>query len=257
MSLEVKRVVVTSEDGKDVWVTPNQAEALSSLVEIQGGGCGGLHGYIPSTGYITSPVVDIQMLTNFSYEKLVERKRAALEQISFTDVQDDIANEPKLASLSVEKQNEIFEARKQMLLDSLDTTLSGDRSDAHRQGHDRCYARFSGGIKGHLKTEKGKDGLKHPVLLNGLPVLESIMIQYLELNRKVIKEGVRKTVNSGAPVLMGNAISKQLNSRSTSYKTASLKEGNFDKLVVSKQEYLSEDVSPNVLDLLTAYIYSA
>lgn len=248
--LNVKRVVVESTDGKEVWVTPAQVTALDSLSEMQGGGCAALHGYKPTTGYVDSPVLDIQMLTRFSYTKLIERKRTALEGIAFSDVQDAILRNPKLSALSVTKANEVFETRKQMELDSIERTLSGDRSDAHRQGHDRCYATFAGGIKGHLVTEKDDDGLMQPVTLNGTPILKNIMVSYLELNRKVVTEGVRKTVNSGAAVLMGNAIKSLLNKRSVGYKTASLKDDNFDSLVMSKTEFLPEDVAPNVLDLL-------
>lgn len=248
--LNVKRVLVESLDGKEVWVTPAQATALDSLSEMQGGGCAGLHGYKPTTGYVESPVVDIQMLTRFSYTRLIERKRDVLEGITFADVQPAIAKNDKLSALTVVKANEVFEARKQMELDSIERTLSGDRSDAHRQGHDRCYATFAGGIKGHLVTEK-VDGLMEPVTLNGTPILNNIMINYLELNRKVVKEGVRKPKpNSGAPVLMGNAIKSLLNKRSVGFKSASLKDDNFESLVMSKTEFLPEDVAPNVLELL-------
>lgn len=250
MTLNVKRVLVSGIDGKDVWVTPAQAEALTQLVDAKAGGCAGIHGYIPSTGYSVSPVVDLQVLTKFSYSKLIERKRSALEAIAFSDVQDAINMEPKLAQLAVTEQNSLFEKRKQSLLKSIDTTLDGDRSDAHRQGHDRCYVDFANGIKAHLVTEKGADGLKHPLLLNGFPVVDSVMLGCIELNRKVIKEGVHKVVNSGAPVLMGNAIESLLNKRSVSYKTISLKADNFDKVVISKQEFLPEDVSPSVLEVI-------
>lgn len=248
--VEVKRVVVESVDGREVWVTPAQAEAVISLSQMQAGGCAALHGYRPTTNYIKSPVLDIQMLTRFNYTRLIERKRDALEAITFDDVQDAIAANPKLAALTVVKARELFEARKGMQLESIRKTLEGDRSDAHRQGHDRCYVTFANGVKGHLVTEKDSDGLMQPVTLNGLPIVKSIMINYLELNRKVVTEGEYKTVNSGAPVLMGNAISSLLNARSVGLKTASLKDDNFDRLVMSKTEFLPENVAPNVLELL-------
>lgn len=248
--LNIKRVVVTGSDGKDAWATPVVAEALNNLVEANGGGCAAIHGYKPTTGYVVPPVVDVQVITKFSYTKLIERKRAALEAISFSDVQEAIVNEPKLSVLDVAAQNELFNTRKKALLDSIDTTLAGDRSDAHRQGHDRCYISFVSGVKGHLVTEKDKDGLMQPVLLNGIPVIENVMLGCIELNRKVIKEGTYKTVNSGAPVLMGKAIESLLNKRSVSYKSFTLKDDNFDKLVISKMEFLPENVTPNVFQVL-------
>lgn len=247
--LNIKRVVVTGLDGKDVWATPAQANALKQLVEANNGGCAGIHGYIPSTGYTEKPVVDLQVITKFSYEKLNERKRAALEAIAFADVQDAIKREPKLNVLTLDNQNELFEARKKSLLDSIQKTADGDRSDAHRQGHDRCYVTFDNGVKANLVTEK-VDGLQEPVLLNGLPIIASVMLGCIELNRKTIKEGVRKVVNSGAPVLMGNAIESLLNKRSVSYMTVSLKEDNFDSMVISKSTILPKDVSPSVLEVL-------
>jgi hypothetical protein len=250
MTLNVKRVLVASIDDKEVWVTPAQAEALTQLIDAKAGGCAGIHGYIPSTGYIINPVVDLQVLTKFSYKKLLKRKRDALETIIFADVQDAIADEIKLSVLGTSDQNALFETRKQALLKSIDTTLEGVRDDAHRQGHDRCYVGFADGIKAHLVTEKGTDGLKYPVMLNGFPVVDSIVLGCIELNRKVIKEGVYKPVNSGAPVLMGNAIESLLNKRSVSYKAISLKADNFDRVVISKQEFLPENVSPNVLEVL-------
>ena len=81
----------------------------------------------------------------------------------------------------------------------MNTTLSGDRSDSHRAGHDRCYAHVADGVKVNFVTEKDKDGLMQPVLTDGLPTAASIMVSYLEINRTTRKEGEYKVVNSGAP----------------------------------------------------------
>lgn len=248
--LNIKRVVVEGTDGKNVWMTPNQAEALSTLTSATPGGCSALHGYVPTSGYITSPVIDLQMITRFSYTKLLERKFTALTAVTFDDVTDAIAREPKLTDLSVEKQVDLFNTRKQKMLDSIDTTKSGDRSDAHRAAHDRCYVQFANGVKAHLVTEKDSNGIMQPVLLNGLPVVDNIMLGYIELNRKVIKAGERKVTNHGAAVLMDHAIESILNKRSVSYKTVSLKADNFDTLVMSKVEFLPENISPSVMEIL-------
>lgn len=235
---KVNKILVDTVDGKQIWVSPKQAAALEILEQANAGGCAAVHGYVPTTGYEQSPVVDIQMLTRFNYERLLQRKRDALESIRFEDVDASVVPDNKLAGKTRE---EWFELRKQQELDSIDRTLEGVRNDAHRQAHDRCYARFTDGIKVHLKTKK-VDGVMQPVLENGYPTAESIMIHHLELNRKVLTEGVYKTVNSGASVLMKQAIEKVLNSRSTKIKTLSLKEDNFERLTINHNTIIPEDL---------------
>ena len=113
----------------------------------------------------------------------------------------------------------------------------------HRQGHDRCYATITNGIKVHFVTEKNdEDGLMHPTTVNGYPVVDSIMINALFLNVTTITEGERKVVNSGAPVLMGNAISKVLNQRCVGIRTLSLKADNFEKVVIDHNAIIPENV---------------
>ena len=251
MTLAINRILAADRFGTEVWMTPAQAQALESLTEIQHGGCAALHGYQPTTGYEVPPVVNIQMITGFSYISLIKRKRDQLEAISFSDVQEYVEQDELLSRMTLEAQNELFETRKAFELASIDRTLSGDRSDAHRQAHERCYVRFGSGIKGHLVTEKDDDGHKQPVMLGGFPVLDKIMVEFLELNRTVVQEGVLKPPrNSKAPVRMSNCIKRVLNQRSVGYKVASLGEGNFEKLVVSKKEINPEEVAPNILEVL-------
>ena len=69
------------------------------------------------------------------------------------------------------------------------------------------------------------------------------MITYLENSKTVRVAGVRKVVNSGAPVLMTNAIESLLNDRSVGLRTLSLKEGNFERLVIDNEVVLREDVA--------------
>ena len=56
-------------------------------------------------------------------------------------------------------------------------------------------------------------------------------------------EGVRKVVNSKPPKLMSNAIESVLNKRSVGIKTLSLKEDNFERLVIDNEVVLREDVA--------------
>jgi len=235
----VSKVLVTSIDGQQIWVSPKQAAALEVLENSQGGGCAAVHGYIPTTNYVKPPVVDIQMLTRISYPRLLERKLEALEAVQFSDVDSSIVPDSKLKGKTRE---EWFEIRKQQEIDSMRKTLAGIRDDAHRQGHDRCYAHFANGVKVHLVTETNEDGIKVPVLTNGFPTADCIMVSHLELNRKVIKDGIRKIVNSGASVLMKNAIDRVLNQRSVGIRMVSLKEDNFDHLSISHNVIVPSDL---------------
>jgi hypothetical protein len=49
---------------------------------------------------------------------------------------------------------------------------------------------------------------------------------------------------------MSNAISKALNKRSVGLKFLSLKEGNFERLIVARKSYLPEDVAGIPADIL-------
>ena len=239
--MQTKTLVIVPEVGQ-VWATAQQAETLQALVSTRKGGFARVYGYTPTTNWLESPVQDISMITRFSTEKLYARKIKALDAISFADVKDAISKEPKLKALSEKEQRELFNTRKQMLIDSMDKTLEGDRSDAHRQGHDRCYLHIGQGVKVNYDTVKGADGLMQPVLTDGFPTVASIMITYLENSKVTRKAGVYKTKNSGAPVLMTEAIESLLNDKSVGIKMLSLKSENFERLVIDTEVILSEDV---------------
>ena len=244
-------VTRTDLNGNKFRATAEQAEALEALSVARAGGIATVYGYKPSTGYVKCPSLNLQILTRFSTERLYQRKMAALSDITFSDVKPLIAKDPVLSAKPEAELMVLFNDRKASEVASLAKTVEGsDRSDAHRQGHDRCYARVADGIKVHLVTEKDKDGLMQPVLVDGLPVVASIMVHYLELNREVITEGEHKVVNSGAPVRMSNCIAKLLNAKSVGLKTLSLKNGNFDRLVVNRRSYLPEEVSGIPTDIL-------
>ena len=239
--MQSKTLVVVP--GGKVWASRQQADTLEALTLTRKGGFARIYGYKPASNYEVSPVQDIVMVTRFSTEKLYERKRKALESITFADVLPAINKEPKLKALTLVELEALFNERLQGEIESLTKTLDGDRSDAHRQGHDRCYLHLAEGVKVNYVTEKGKDGLMHPVLTDGFPTVASIMLTYLENSKVTRVEGVKKVVNSKPPKLMSNAIESVLNKRSVGIKTASLKEDNFERLVIDNEVVLREDVA--------------
>jgi len=241
--------VFTTESGDKFRCTQTQADTLEKLKDVIHGGIGTVHGYTATSGRIVPETSDIQFITHFSVARLYERKAAALESLTYDDVAEFAERNEKVSALSHDERVELFEQRKEQELASIQKSLDGDRSDNYRQAHDRCYVRIGKGVKVHFRTYDEKyvdeDGKKRkrkmPELVGGLPVAESIMLDILELNRKVIQKGEYKPVNSGASVLIKNAMHKGLNSRSVGLKTLSLKEDNFDSLVVSRKTFLAEE----------------
>lgn len=242
--------VLFTEGTRPFLCTPSQAETLHRLSALRRGGIGTVHNYVPSTGWKEKPTVNIQGIFRISVESLYKRRLAALKAVEFGDVASGIAANPKLQALPINEALELFETRKGMLVASLEKSLSGDREDGHRQGHDVCYVAVSEGIKVNLDCYKDDDGLMQPKLVAGLPVAESIMLGYLELNRQYVSKGERKVVNSGPAVLMSNEIEAVLNSRSVQYRTLSLKSDNFSHITIDKETITPGDVTEEVSVLL-------
>jgi hypothetical protein len=205
---------------KVVKISEKMVAVLELLKDCPNGGFATAVGYVSTSDRTVPEVADINFTSKFSYENLLKAKKAALENVNASDV-DATADEV-----------ELFENCKKAMLDSIETTLSGDRSDAYRTAHDTFYVHFDRGVKGHLKTAKiGKETVL--VLEDGLPVVDSIMIDCLEVGRKVISEGVYKVVKNGPKVLMDKRIKKVLrNLKVKEFKTLSLKEDGFDTLKI-------------------------
>jgi len=214
------------------WITAAMLGALDVLRECAGGRFAAVLGYVPvGKDWIEAPVYDATFTSRINIANLYQRKLEALEGIAFADVAEAIARTPKLAALDTDTLASIFAARKASEIAS----LLGERPDteAHRDGQARCHATVADGlphgVRIHYVTAKGADGLMHPVLRDGLPIAESIRLSVLEQSRTYRKQGVRKTVNSGAPVLMGNAIRSLLNKRSVGITSLTLRD-NFEAL---------------------------
>jgi hypothetical protein len=232
-------------NGNKVWISRKFAETLEVMSMMRGGGFAHVVEYQPSTDYVEKPLVNITFISKFSTAKLYERKSVALKNLTFSDI---TVKGDKLESLDGDAQKTLFADCVAKMVGSMQKTLDGDRSDAHRQGHDRCYIVTSQGIKIHLDTVKGPDGHMIPVLTDGHPTAKSIMVPMIETMRSTVKEGVKKTVKNGAKVQMDKCIERSLNARSVSYRTLSLKEDNFKTLKMDGEEFTVANIFSQVRD---------
>lgn len=211
-------------DGRQVHITDAQNDALEIFAVMQNGGIGTAVEYKPTTGYVEVPTVNIQFISKFSVAKLYQRRLEALQSIAFCDVD---CSEAKLQALAANDRQALFAQCMASMVESMNKTLKGDRSDAHRQAHDLFYVTHSTGVKCHLLTQDGANGRKELVLHDdGFPIVASIMLNIIEIGRKIIVPGKRKVVNSGPKVLMDHAIEKAWNKRSLHMQTLSLKADN-------------------------------
>ena len=64
--------------GEKFWATKKQSETLITLSQTRPGTIGTVHGYVPSTGYIEKPTVDIQGILRISVASLYKRRIEAL-----------------------------------------------------------------------------------------------------------------------------------------------------------------------------------
>lgn len=238
MSLNVKMSI----DGKEFWASARQAAAIQTLMETRKGGFAQIKGYVSTSDRVTPETADFTVLTRFDLHRLYARKIKAITDVTLDDIADAIEREPKLkAAQKAGTLAEEFEQRKNSEIESMEKTLVGEREDSHRAAHDRCYAVIDSGIKVHFKTAKSDDGLKHPVLVDELPIVESIMLSFIEIERNVLVEGEYKKVNSGVPKLISNAIYAKL-PKSCKLKMASLKEDNFTSIIIDNNVILPKDI---------------
>lgn len=235
-------LVKITHNGITFQCSPRQAAALEALMETNGGGFATVKGYVATSGRVSPETADITFVSRFKVSRLYERSIAALEAMKMEDIMSDVRDNPKVKALTVEALWEAFDARKATEIASMQKTLEGDRDDAHRAAHDRNYVTMADGVKVHFKSEKDKtSGLKLPILVDGLPVVESIMLNIIQVSKKVITPGEYKAVNSGVPVLLGNAMHNHL-PKSCKIKALSLKEDNFESLHIDGNAIIPNDI---------------
>ena len=233
--------VTLSVSGSTFVASARQAATIQTLIECQKGGFAKVRGYVATSGRISPETYDATVMTRFSVERLYERKMKALQAITLDDIRANLIKSDKVAALSESELNQAFNDRRATEIASMQKTLDGVRDDAHRAAHDRNYVTMGQGVKVHFVSEKNADGIKVPVLNNdGLPTVESIMLNVVEISKSVLVEGEYKKVNSGVPVLISNAMNAVL-PKSTKLKTLSLKSDNFDSLAIDHETLLPKE----------------
>ena len=232
-----------SAGDKEFICSARQAAAIQRLIEARKGGFARIKGYVSKTDYITPKTSDITALTRISVLKVYERKIDALHALTFDDVKAAIRADSRLKRLADDELRIVFDDRRSAEIASMERTLAGERDDARRIAADTYYATIDTGVAVHFKTEK-RGGETYMVRdgATGLPIAESIMLTYIPVSETVLVEGVRKTVNSGNPVLMSNVI-KSLMPKGCKLQKASLKEDNFDSIVIDGDVVLPAEIA--------------
>ena len=232
-----------SISGQQVWMSETTNKALAVLETCRHGGCASVVGYSPDKGWIDRPYQNIQFISRVSTSKLYARRVAALEALQYGDIAAAVAKDAKLSDLSASDAFDLFVTRRCMEIDSMSKPLTGStgRNDSHRQGHDRCYIHVSQGVKVHLVTEK-VDGLMQPILRDGFPTVNSVMVEALFLNVRTTVEGTRKLVNSGVAVRMSNLIAKSINNVGNQIRFLSLKADNFEYLNIDHNAIIAKEL---------------
>lgn len=235
-------VLYTTQNNESFYCSKKQAEILNTLSETQKGGFASLTNYIATSKRVKPETANYTLLTRFNKSRLYNRKIEALKNISFDDVKKLAENDSKLSALSYNDLLQAFAERKEWEVSRLQKSNEGTLSNSKTEAHQRNYIMVADGVKVNLVTTK-VDGRQIPVTSEkGIPTLASILLSGLTISKEIVTAGEYKKVNSGIPVRISNCINKLLNSRSVGLKTFSLKANNFDRLRISHNEILPENV---------------
>ena len=213
------------------FLAPNGlSQAIETINEAPKGSFATIHAY-ESKG--SGSVDNINFQSRFSYLNYNEKKANALKELTLDQVE---IKDEKLLALSQDKLEDQFKTCVDKMLASIEKTKEGDRSDSHREAHDKFYLNVGTGVKIKFRTmEVG--GETHLVKQNGLPIANNLQLAFMERSKKNLVPGTYKKVNSGPKVLMDKAIAKALKKhyKVGTYKTLSL-DNNFKTLKIGGEE---------------------
>jgi len=216
------------------------AQAIAQLRAAHAG-IAWVHGYKPSTNWKLRPTNHVCFQFAFIVSRLYNRQIEAMREIKLADL--DLSKwVPSKGPNAFDNAEDQFTYCVNALTESKVKSLRGELENAHTEAHDRNYCGLRNSVKVNFVTEKDPEtGKRVPVLdEQGIPTVASILIPYLEIRTINVEQGERKSVNSGSKVLMDNAINKALSKR-LNYKMLSLKDENFDRVVVGDDEIEREN----------------
>lgn len=213
-------------DGRMVRLTPAMVAVVETLEEARAGGFAFLKKAVFETGREKGKptVANVWFTSRYSYAALLERKAKALDAMTACPGVDA----------------ETFSVAKEELLRSARQTLMGDRSGAAREAHDRCYIKVCDGVYIHLDAEE-VDGRKEPILTDGIPTGEAILVQALEVKRRLIEAGQKKPVKSSSKTLAKRAIEKATGVKMPRRYT--LKPGRFESLSIDNNVITEDQIT--------------
>lgn len=241
----------------EISVTDSIAKVIDAINETGRGQFGFIKnhvsGEVGKDKCIRPKVSDMWFLTNPRYDRWLARKR---EAVTALDVETVAARSSKLWDKMREKAGKnaditaLFEKAKKEILDSVAKTEAGDRSDGHREGHDRCYVRL-GNVTIHLATAPDSNGLMAPVRdERGRMIAEGCMLPFYAIKRVYSDEGEYGKVDSRALTLMKKAIEKATCLHD--FKTFNLAKANFTTITFNSKTVFGyvRDSETAVLDTL-------
>ena len=235
VQINAENYTLTTIGGKEVWINEKLTSTLEVLGGIVKGGFATIKGYVATSGRAEPETADVTFTSAFSTENLYNKEVALLSALTLEEVNTSKVEEKMITTKKKLTMAEQFDICIEKKIASLEKTLSGDRTGAHRQAHDTFYAVSSIGVKCHLSTTKGADGMEL-VLVNGFPIVNSIQVSCLDVSKRVSIAGVYKKVNSGPKVLMDRAIEKALRAKGLrQFKTRRLSAERFTSLAISKE----------------------
>jgi hypothetical protein len=218
----------TTIHNKTFWVDEALLKAIEVLDACPKGAFATIHDYEAK-----ETVSNINFQSRFSYMNWLSKKREALEDLKFEDL--DIKDERLVKELNEDEQRLQFNECVEKMLGSINKTKSGERDDAHRQAADKFFIGICEGVKVKLKTIKVGDQVCL-VKKDGYPVASHLQLAIVERSRTYTAIGDFKVVNSGHKVRMDKEINKALKKVKGVgiYKTISLKD-NFSSLKIGGQ----------------------
>ena len=212
---------------KSVLVSDSIAQAVKILQATPKGAFATIHDYESK-----DTISDINFRSRFSYLNYNAKKKELLKELKFEELE---IKDEKLVLLSELEQNLQFNECVAKMIESIDKTKDGDRSDNHRKAADKFYLSVAPGIKLKLKTMViGGETLL--VKNDGIPEATSIQLSMVERSRTYKVKGEYKKVNSGNKVRMDKEIAKVLKKKGLgTYKTITLG-NNFSTLNIGGKE---------------------